>query len=205
MPTGYTHAVPEGMTFEQFVWKCARGMGALVTMRDEPMDAPIPERFEPSDYHAKSKAEAEKRLTWLRALTPQGMEAEAEKAHKEAMRHHADSEKRRDETRAAYEVMLGKVQAWTPPTADHAGLKRFMVSQLRESIDFDCTISAPEPKRMTGAEWVQAEIAEATRTYNYHVEAHAAEVRRTEERNVWLRQLRQSVPPPGTKTRKAKR
>jgi len=36
MPTGYTNCIKDGVTFEQFVWKCARAMGALVMMRDEP-------------------------------------------------------------------------------------------------------------------------------------------------------------------------
>lgn len=80
MPTGYTANVPDGITFEQFVWQCARGMGALVMMRDEPTGAPIPERFEPSDYNAKreiayhTKAHQEEverteaRNGWLAAL-----------------------------------------------------------------------------------------------------------------------------------------
>lgn len=67
MPTGYTANVHDGITFEQFVWQCARGMGALVTMRDEPTGAPIPERFEPSDYNAKRLQEAKDELVRLRA------------------------------------------------------------------------------------------------------------------------------------------
>jgi hypothetical protein len=47
MPTGYTAPIADGMTFEQFALGCARAFGALVTMRDEPSDAPIPERLEP--------------------------------------------------------------------------------------------------------------------------------------------------------------
>ncbi len=50
MPTGYTDAVKDGITFDQFVLGCARGMGALVMMRDEPSGTPIPERFEPSRF-----------------------------------------------------------------------------------------------------------------------------------------------------------
>jgi hypothetical protein len=37
MPTGYTAAIKDGISFEKFVWDCARGMGALVMMRDEPL------------------------------------------------------------------------------------------------------------------------------------------------------------------------
>ena len=51
MPTGYTAKIADGQTFEEFILSCARAFGALVEMRDEPADAPIPEEFKPSAYH----------------------------------------------------------------------------------------------------------------------------------------------------------
>ena len=64
MPTGYTASVADGRVteFAPFALQCARAMGALIMMRDEPHDAPIPERFEASDYYSKSLAEARERL-----------------------------------------------------------------------------------------------------------------------------------------------
>ena len=50
MPTEYTDAIADGISFNDFMMKCARGMGALIMMSDEPSDAPILEQFEPSDY-----------------------------------------------------------------------------------------------------------------------------------------------------------
>lgn len=60
MPTGYTDALYEGedVSFEQFVWRCARGMGALVTMRDDPPDTPIPMRFVPQTAYYDRELEA---------------------------------------------------------------------------------------------------------------------------------------------------
>jgi len=60
MPTGYTYPVVEGKIteFSDFALSCARAFGALITMRDDPHDTPIPETFEPSDYNAKKLAEA---------------------------------------------------------------------------------------------------------------------------------------------------
>ena len=45
MPTGYTAGILEGETFEQYALQCAKAFGALVMMRDEPSDAPIPDQF----------------------------------------------------------------------------------------------------------------------------------------------------------------
>jgi len=70
MPTGYTAKLMEsGQTFQDFVMQCARAFGACVMMRDDPMDAPIPERFEPSDYNVKRLAEAKAELVKLQAMT----------------------------------------------------------------------------------------------------------------------------------------
>ena len=120
MPTGYTANVPDGITFEQFVWQCARGMGALVMMRDEPTGAPIPERFEPSDYNAKRLQEATDELARLRSLTPEQMQAECEAKHAKS---EAQKKKRLAENEAqlaAYRAMLDQVLAWVPPTKDQA-------------------------------------------------------------------------------------
>jgi len=50
MPTGYTLDLYDGknITFKEFVMKCAGAFGALISMKDESLDAPIPEHLEPS-------------------------------------------------------------------------------------------------------------------------------------------------------------
>ena len=59
MPTGYTAKLMEqGQTFPEFIMSCARAFGALIMMRDDPANAPIPEKFEPSDYHVRALKKA---------------------------------------------------------------------------------------------------------------------------------------------------
>lgn len=70
MPTGYTADLMEkGMEFKPFVLQCARAFGALITMRDDSLDAPIPEKFEPDDYHIKKLAEAIQEQKRLQSMT----------------------------------------------------------------------------------------------------------------------------------------
>jgi hypothetical protein len=58
MPTGYTaKLMEEGQSFPEFAMRCARNFGALIMMRDESLDVPIPEQFEPSDYYRKKLSE----------------------------------------------------------------------------------------------------------------------------------------------------
>jgi hypothetical protein len=43
MPTGYTYEIEDGSITElnEYVWRCARAMGAMVMMRDKPSGARI--------------------------------------------------------------------------------------------------------------------------------------------------------------------
>ena len=70
MPTGYTAKLMEnGQSFQEFVMFCARAMGVCVMMRDDSLDKPIPEKFEPSDYELKEMAKARTELDRLLSMT----------------------------------------------------------------------------------------------------------------------------------------
>jgi hypothetical protein len=196
MPSGYTAAVADGIDFEQFVMRCARGMGALIMMRDEPADAPIPERFAPSDYHIRKLEEATAALMNLRAMTGGEAEIAAEDAFSAETKRNTESVARNKELRSKYESMLAQVQAWTPPTPDHEGLKRFMTQQLTESIMFDCNdgyYEKNQPEQKTGDEWRALQVANQLHNVEYHSREHAEEVSRTESRNQWVAALRASL------------
>ena len=64
MPTGYTADVMDGKVtdFKLFAMQCARAFGALVIMRDEPLNAEIPDEFSPSNYHFQELEQARERL-----------------------------------------------------------------------------------------------------------------------------------------------
>lgn len=201
MPTGYTADIAKGITFEQFAWNCARAMGALIMMRDEPSNVPIPERFEPSDYNAKALAEAHERLDWLNGLSLPEANGEACKAHAAALDSHRRYESDKNDLRKKYWAMLEKVEAWTPPTTEHVGFKDFMAQQIRDSIKFDCHNSyEQEPKPLTGMEWRAAETEKALKDVKYHSEEHAKEVTRNTQRNQWIASLRTSLGSPAQRS-----
>ena len=194
MPTGYTLDLYDGkdITFEEFVLKCARAFGALIDMRDEPMDAPIPERFEPSDYHLKELEKAKKRLEDVKEWNKEKAEQEAERAYQEALKKREEFVKKNNLIRKRYEDMLSKVQKWKPPTIEHVNLKQFMIQQLVESIEYDCFI--PEmPQRLSGEEYKEQQIKKALSDIDYHEREYAEEVNRVYERNRWLLSLRESL------------
>lgn len=194
MPTAYTAPVNDGSitTLRGYALRCARAMGALISMRDEPLDAPLPTKLTPSSWNADKLAECRQRLAELRAMTNAEKKASAKKwnAENEVSRQRALSKNAR--IRANYEAMTAKVEAWD---GGPEGLKSFMLEQLRQSLDFDVS---DDPLRYYPAsrsvdEWFDAELKETLRQIEYHDKENRAEVERVAERQAWLDQLRSSL------------
>lgn len=196
MPTGYTAAIADDITFNDFAMNCARAMGALVMMRDEPTGAQIPERFEPSDYHVKAIAKAKESLLLLEAMSAAEATEKAKLAFTEETEYRNSAMQKNDDLRKKYTSMLQQVQAWEPPTQDHNGFKAFMVEQINSSIDFDCNNSyymERNPILLSGDEWLECETAKAKKDLDYHTAENEKEIERTEARNRWVKELRDSL------------
>lgn len=200
MPTGYTAGIYNGTTtdFPTFAMECARAFGALIMLRDEPIGAPIPEALAPStQFYDEQIAIATVELARLNALSAEECEAEAQRAFDAEVERQNERLRSYDDLRARYKAMLAEVQLWTPPSRDHAEMKQFMRDQLTQSIDFDCPADPlryyDKPERLTGEAWKAKQVAEATRRIETNAKRRAEEVERTEGRNLWLTQLRQSL------------
>ena len=198
MPTGYTAAIADGISFRDFVMQCARSRGALIEMRDDPLDTPIPKRFEPSDYHIKQQQIAADEGQRLQNMTAEEAEIEAERDFEQACADHARSIDKTNNLRRKYEVMLKQVRAWEPPTAEHVELKQFMIDQIVDSMKYDCDTGMDyytryQPQRLTGAEWLKRKLDTAVDNYKYHQDAYLKEVERVESRNRWVKALVESL------------
>lgn len=196
MPTGYTADVSDGKVTDlrTFAMMCARDFGALITMRDEPADAPIPDEFKPSDFYSKLADEARTKLAALEAMSPDEVQAAA-KAHDAARLAEWETRRaKRAETRQRYLDMMAQAMAWKPPTSQHDGLRRFMIEQLKQSIDFDCNDKYDrKPEPITDADmWHAGEIARLTKEIRRCTESQEKENQRSAERTAWVRALRDS-------------
>lgn len=192
MPTGFTAFLEnEDMTFPEFAWLCARAMGALVLMRDEALDAPIPKKFFPDDYHEKELSKAKQELSELES-SPWKSESKAENLYYAALCEYRKRAERNERQRRLYERMMLLVENWNPPTPEHEGLKKFMLDQLNSSVQFDCH-DGEEPKKLTGEQWMRKEMDRLNGDIEYHKKKIAEERRRCDERNAWLNALRASI------------
>jgi hypothetical protein len=196
MPTGYTADIKDGTDFKTYAMNCARAFGACVMLRDEPGGGDrIPEAFEPSDYHLKAVEKARGELAALEAMTPAELERAAARAWDDAETSRLMRLEGYRKQRKAYEAMLAKVNAWAPPTPDHAGLHEFMRTQIEQSIDFDCNESycSTPTVRLTGEAWAAAERERCRSDVQYHEKEHAGEVSCTATRTEWVRALRAAL------------
>lgn len=195
MPTGYTAKLMEkGQDFRSFVLTCARGMGACVMQRDDPMDE-SPQKQKPSDYHIKAIAEAEKRLAKLKAMSPAKQREYGSDLRAAELTRLQQSQISEREQEARLERMEAQVRAWQPPTKDHGGLRDFMLDQIKISKHGDWMAKYVREAEEKGADaYFVEDLSKAARDIDYPREEHDKEVARTNERNDWIDQLYKSLP-----------
>lgn len=196
MPTGYTAPIysgQEGYGFKHFALDCAKAFGACITMRDEPSGTPIPDAFEPSNYHLEKLEDAKKKLARIRKMEDDAKERGAKRYNEAALKHWVERVQKDKELKVRYEMILAEAKDWTPPTDEHQNFKKFMVSQLEESIKFDCDDDIEKPKPLTPKQWHKDQIEKAEWDVRYHSKEYAEEVKRCTERTAWVRDLRESL------------
>ncbi len=177
---------------------CARAFGALIMMRDDPQNAEIPESFEASTYHKDAIEKESTELNELLAMDHSTADAKAKEAHQKHIDYHTKAIAKNNALSAKYKAMLAQVEAYESPSPDHDNFKKFMADQITESIKFDCSSnyhreSLASAKLMSGAEWILAEKERLEKSIDYHKKQHQEELDRTNNRNEWVKKLRDSL------------
>jgi hypothetical protein len=196
MPTGYTAKLADGeQTFYEFVWGCARAFGALVMMRELPLDAPITDDRLLDHWARERVLEAQAQLA--ERVKKKDKEQRAAYEHEKAER--AGSLAALEATRIRrlrrYHAMLLMCRAWHPPSAEHVRLKEFMIEQLETSITVDCEPWKP-PAFPPFEQWRAESQAELERALSRAEASDKEEIERNEKRLRWVHELRLSVGPP---------
>ena len=201
MPTGYTAMIEDrdDVTFPEFAMTCAHAFGALIEMREERLDAPIPEKITPSSYHEKGITTARAALALANALTLTAARRSAREDYERQSRNHIESMGRMRQKVAKYDAMIAEIEAWTPPTKDHIGLKKFMLEQIDTSVEYArSSLAQPDeykPVEQTGEQYIADAVKSAERNLAYHTDGWAAECHRAAECTAWIKALRDSLCP----------
>jgi hypothetical protein len=161
-------------------------------MRDEAMDAPIPDEFKPeTKYHDERLADDMKRMGDVQAMTNAEADAAALAAHNEALASRTKYLSEKDAEAARINAMLAKVRAWHPPTADHVEMKKFMIDQLTISLPGNYTPAIPA--LLDGATWRKQQIDQLAESVVRHKGEIEKEISRAAGRTEWVKQLRSSL------------
>lgn len=196
MPTGYTSGVATGKVtdFREYALQCARAFGACIELRDEPMSSDIPE-FKASDRSAKALQKAERELDEFMAMNQEDRHAMYEAESSARIARANERIKENQESLARYEAMLKKAKAFKAPTADHQEYAAFLVSQLEDSIRFDCMDDYYEKEKqsISFSEWQTDKRVKLVRDIEYHKKENREELARTALRNAWVQALKDSL------------
>lgn len=197
MPTGYTAAIEKGISLRQFILNCTRAMGACIMQREDDAGDP-PKKREPTDYHVKEIERVEAVLREVELMDDATAQIRATEEYDKELQSIEEGIIKNNTLRQKYETMLSQVKSWIPPTPDHQGLKDFMISQITESISFDCsdyhTNRLDKLKLLSPQEWKHKEMKRALTDLNYHQKGNSDELGRCRSQNNWIDKLYASLP-----------
>jgi hypothetical protein len=195
LKTGYIHnMIDNNLNFKDFVFSCARAFGHLVMMRDDPMNAPIPDKFEHDTYHAKELAKAKKKYKALSAMNKDEQLAHGKKAKAWLVKMYKENLKLAEKEYKKITTMLAKVENWEVPTPEHLPLKNFMIEQLGQSNDMTYEKEAVEQaEARTEQSFYDNDLDMSKRDIEYHKEKQKQELERTNAKNDWIKALKESV------------
>jgi hypothetical protein len=197
LPTGYTADINESTTFEQFAMRCARAFDACVTMRDKPMDAPIPDKFEPSLHYADALARAKAEYSRVSQLSPEQCEQEIKEIEVLQNSQAEKTNAARDNLRRLYDGLMEQVRAWRPPTLQHRDLRDFMIEQLNSSKKVDCWPAQPlGNSALSVEEWKKLRLESLKKDIDYYSKLESDDITRARERTEWISALRDSLAKP---------
>jgi len=197
MPTGYTADVANGEVsdFRTFALRCARAFGATILQRDDPANDP-PKHKAVGEYYLTAVEAARAEVAGFDAMTVERADRQMRAERTRAVRAHAERAAERTAKRNRYNAMLADVVGWSPPTAEHQGLKDFMVQQLTESRAFDCSgeYDTPPAPLGTASDWLETQRADARRRLARAEESLREEQERCAGANAWIDALYASLP-----------
>ena len=209
MPTPLADPISRGedITFEQFIWRCVRGMMIAVSEREKPLDEPLPRKLHVQDverYEAQV-AELETELSNLSQMSIEDAERWSAEEHARVV---ADYERKvaEDEARRKrYESMIARVEAWQASEL-HEGLKSFALMNLRESLAWDVLQRpAPRPAPLPGQLWREQKLERVAHDLKYYQGLLKATLEKQAHASKWLDELDKTVPYPwGTDAAKPK-
>lgn len=202
MPTGYTSYIKDGeiTSGKEFLKLCTRAFGIAIDLKDESLDVPTPNHFEPHPYYEKAYKDSLVSREKAYSMTLEEVKEDIISKYNDNKGRAAKIlEEYKDEDKK-YLKVREEVEKWIPPTPEHENLKKFCLEQIDMSLN-------------TGLyEWYEKDINkeldtsdDTVRKYIDNLKDYAdeklkrayknwqEELRRVEEKNLWMKQFLDSL------------
>ena len=202
MPTGYTSYIKDGKitSGKEFLKLCTRAFGIAVDLKDESLDVPTPNHFKLHPYYEKAYKDSLASREKAYSMTLEEVKEDIiSKYNDNKGRAEKILEEYKDEDKK-YLKVREEVEKWTPPTPEHENLKKFCLEQIDMSLNTALY------------EWCEKDINKELDTSDDTVRKHIdnlkdyadeklkrayknwqAELRRVEEKNLWMKQFLDSL------------
>jgi hypothetical protein len=192
--------VEKGQTFEEFILTCAKAFGACIEMRDDPLDTPIPDKFKGDSYYEKEMERSAVELKKLESMSESARVKLGTERRQKNLDSIEDRLKEIDVQNARVTNMVVLVNKWEPPSHDHVELKVFMLEQLK--LSFNDPVYWRNMKKLVSSKSPVQYYMDEVNTTKEHIEYasknHMEDLERLKERNLWIKQLRDSIKMKGT-------
>lgn len=174
------------ISFKKFVMRCAEAF--IFTDGN-----PIPAKFKVTTYHKERIEEAKKELARIKKMSEEELNRAAEDCYREEKRRDKDRVEAWSKENERYNYMIRLVKDWTPPTSIHKNLKRFMLQQLRISLNPRSFLIPEKIGLETGEEYKKRMLQKLKSEIQHHTEEHEKEEKRTRLKNDYVKTLRDSL------------
>lgn len=200
MPTGYTEAIKDNISFKEYARSCMRAFGATIMMRDEPLDKQISksEILDDDGYYVNKLKKAKRELETFNKLSLDNKKAKFEKHKANEIKRYRTYIKKKTALKKKYEKMLEKVKMFNPPTPDHEDFAEFMKNQILQTIDWDCDTKyddkyMKEIENLTFREYVSEQKQNLTERVEYYLKERDKINKANDERWSWIEKALEAI------------
>lgn len=197
MPTWYTKPVMDGKmtSAKDYILRCAREIDYLAFMRDEPMDAPIPETRPDDTYYQDLYEKAKKELSELLVMDENDIHREAEKWRQDKIKTEKKFYEKLTLENSRLTEMTKKLETWKPKHDSINGLRYFAIEQLgisRENTG-DIEKEIKKIRSIPDDDWYRNKINRLNNNISYWRDQATRQTMNVSLTNQWLKELRESL------------
>lgn len=203
MPTGYTAGIENGTitTFEEYALICMRAFGATMHLRDESLDCEYEPRKVSNFYEEQLKKLEDEYTQFLKKSDDEIIHEYKEKLIKNET-YYLNEIINKTNLKIKYENILNDVRNYQVPTEEHVEFKKFMETQLVDTINWDCDIDYCENELNNIKENFnnidvdkikKDKIKNLEKDISYYQSEKESEIKRVDNSNKWCIDLFESL------------